>query len=624
MKDGFIKVAAAQTEIKVAEVEFNKKEILAQIDRANKNGVGLLVLPELCVTSASCGDIFNTSTLNNACLLAIKEITDFTKGNDICVVLGAPVCYKSKVFNTAVVIQNGSILGVVPKKNTENSVFCSGSYVKSGSLININGKDIPFGNDIVFASKTVGGFTFSVKVGNDIFNTEPPFASLVANPCALPLTASSFGLIKEKIAALSAIKNCAIIYSNAGFGESTTDYVYGGGSIIAENFNVLAFAEPFGENEIKSEIDTELITALKKDESFCCEANFRTVFFEHGVKNTPLSRSFSKNPFIPFYQNENEYLENALNIQVYGLKKRLLHTKTNKMVLGISGGLDSTLALLVCARVADILNIDRKNVCAFTLPCFGTTNRTKSNAVSLCEALGVSIEEINISDAVNLHLRDIKQPENLYDAAYENSQARERTQVLMDLANRLCGILVGTGDLSELALGWATYGGDQMSMYSLNGTIPKTIIRKLVSYEAGRIGGNTAKILMDIVDTPVSPELLPKDETDNINQKTEDIVGPYELHDFFIYYFVRYGFSPKKIFRMAVIAFNGEYSHETIKKWLTVFIRRFFSQQFKRSCMPDGPKVTDISLSPRGSYNMPSDTCADIWLKEIASFKGDF
>ncbi len=617
MKDGFIKVSAAKTEIKVAEVQFNKKQICDCIENAHKNGVGLLVLPELCVSSASCGDIFISSTLNNSCLLAIKEIADFTKGLDVCVVLGAPVSYKAKVFNTAVVMQNGEILGVVPKKNTQNTVFCSGSFIKNGSLLNLFGKDVPFGNDIVFSNTTVGGFSFTVKVGSDIFNTEPPFASVIANPSADWETASSFELTKEKIAALSAIKKCAIVYSNASDSESTTDYVFGGGSIIAENFNVLACTKPFQNGETVSEIDTELIAAINKNESLCEETKARTVFFEQGVKNTPLSRSFSKNPFIPFYQTEEEYLKNALNIQSHGLKKRLMHTNTNKMVLGISGGLDSTLALLVCVKTADILKIDRKNIFAFTLPCFGTTSRTKSNAVALCEALGVTIEEINIRDAVNLHLKDIKQPFGVYDAAYENSQARERTQVLMDLANRLGGIVVGTGDLSELALGWATYGGDQMSMYSLNGSIPKTIIRKLVSYEASCIGGETEKILMDIVDTPVSPELLPNNETDAINQKTEDIVGPYELHDFFIYYFVGFGFSPSKILRMAVLAFDGVYSKETIKKWLVVFIRRFFSQQFKRSCMPDGPKVTDISLSPRGSFSMPSDACADIWLKEI-------
>ncbi len=623
MKDGFIKVAAAKTEIKVAEVEFNKNQIISKINRANKDGVGLLVLPELCLTSASCGDIFMSNTLNDACSLAIKEIRDCTKELDICVVVGAPISYKAKLFNTAAIIKGGKILGVVPKTATQNTVFCSGSFIKNGSFINLFGEEVPFGNDIVFASNTVSSFTFSVALGDDLFGCDLPVTSVIANPSANYQTASSFELIKQKVSVFSAIRQCAIIYSNANYSESSTDYVYGGDSIIAENLNILACTKPFEEKTTETEIDTQLISALSKENCSFGEPTYRTFFFEQGVKNTPLSRSFNKNPFIPFYQNKEEYFENALNIQTFGLKKRLEHTKTNKMVLGISGGLDSTLALLVCTRVADLMDLPRKNVCAFTLPCFGTTNRTKSNAVSLCELLGVSIEEINISDAVNLHLKDIKQPDGVYDAAYENSQARERTQVLMDLANRLYGILVGTGDLSELALGWATYGGDQMSMYSLNGTIPKTLVKNLVSYEANRLGGDVKKVLLDIVDTPVSPELLPSDESGNISQKTEDLVGPYELHDFFIYYFVRFGFSPKKILRMAIIAFNGEYSPETIKKWLTVFIRRFFAQQFKRSCMPDGPKVTEVSLSPRGSFNMPSDACADIWLNEITSFKGD-
>ncbi len=624
MKDGFIKVAAANTEIKVAEVEFNKNQILSKINRANKNGVELLVLPELCLTSASCGDIFNSATLIETTVLAIKEIRDYTKELDICVVIGAPVSYKAKVFNAAVVIKGGKILGIVPKKNIKNTVFCSGSFIKNGSFINLFGQEVPFGNDIVFASNTIGSFTFSVALGDDLFDPNLPFTSVITNPAANYQTASSFELTKQKISVYSAIKQSSIIYSNAAYSESTTDYVYGGDCLIAENLSVLACTEPFESTEItETEIDTQLISALNKEKCLYGELTYRTVFFEQGVKNTPLHRTFSKNPFIPFYQNEEEYFKNALNIQVYGLKKRLSHTKTNKMVLGISGGLDSTLALLVCVRVADLMGINRKNVCAFTLPCFGTTNRTKSNAVTLCELLGVSIEEINITDAVNLHLKDIKQPNGVYDAAYENSQARERTQVLMDLANRLGGILVGTGDLSELALGWATYGGDQMSMYSLNGSVPKTLVRGLVSYEANRIGGETEKVLLDIVDTPVSPELLPSNESGDISQKTEDLVGPYELHDFFIYYFVGYGFSPKKIFRMALIAFKGVYTPETIKKWLAVFVRRFFAQQFKRSCMPDGPKVTDISLSPRGSFNMPSDACADIWLKEIDSFKGE-
>ena len=625
MKDGFIKVAAATVEVGVADVKNNVLNIKRQIEKADNLKVNLLTLPELCVTGCTCGDLFLSEALLDEALCALKELCGFTAGKYPVVTLGLPLKENGRIYNCVAALWNGNILGIVSKNYGDSSPIFSVS--KETQDILIDGQVVPFGEDLVFKSENLSEFSFGVTIGKhftSIRNKAEALtnggAAVIANSSALNETPNALSKRRNAVSSISDELSCGFVYADADYSESTTDTVFSRHLIIAENGKLLAENLPFGDDTfIVSEIDVKNILArrvrnsVERDTAASCE----TVYFNQEVAETILTRGFDKNPFVP----EDERLlsqtaETVLNIQAYGLKKRVSHTNCKTLVLGISGGLDSTLALLVAARTLKLSGRPLTDILAVTMPCFGTTSRTKSNAVRLCELLGVRLKEINIANSVLSHFEDIGQDKSKTDVTFENAQARERTQVLMDIANMENGLVIGTGDLSELALGWATYNGDHMSNYSVNASVPKTLVRALVSYEAQRLGGEIADILKDILDTPVSPELLPTDNG-NLSQKTEDLVGPYELHDFFLYHLVHLNESPAKIYRIATYVFGDEYKNEIILKWLKVFVRRFFTQQFKRSCMPDGPKATEVSLSPRGSLNMPTDAVNSIWLKEL-------
>ncbi|MBQ8203737.1 MAG: NAD(+) synthase [Clostridia bacterium] len=625
MKDGFIKVAAATVEVGVADVKNNVLNIKRQIEKADNLKVNLLTLPELCVTGCTCGDLFLSEALLDEALCALKELCGFTAGKYPVVTLGLPLKENGRIYNCVAALWNGNILGIVSKNYGDSSPIFSVS--KETQDILIDGQVVPFGEDLVFKSENLSEFSFGVTIGKhftSIRNKAEALtnggAAVIANSSALNETPNALSKRRNAVSSISDELSCGFVYADADYSESTTDTVFSRHLIIAENGKLLAENLPFGDDTfIVSEIDVKNILArrvrnsVERDTAASCE----TVYFNQEIAETILTRGFDKNPFVP----ENERLlsqtaETVLNIQAYGLKKRVSHTNCKTLVLGISGGLDSTLALLVAARTLNLSGRPLTDILAVTMPCFGTTSRTKSNAVRLCELLGVRLKEINIANSVLSHFEDIGQDKSKTDVTFENAQARERTQVLMDIANMENGLVIGTGDLSELALGWATYNGDHMSNYSVNASVPKTLVRALVSYEAQRLGGEIADILKDILDTPVSPELLPTDNG-NLSQKTEDLVGPYELHDFFLYHLVHLNESPAKIYRIATYVFGDEYKNEIILKWLKVFVRRFFTQQFKRSCMPDGPKATEVSLSPRGSLNMPTDAVNSIWLKEL-------
>lgn len=633
MKHGYIRVAAATPDVKVADPEFNREKICELIKEAIRNHVKIIVFPELCLTSYTCGDLFGQDALLHKAKKELKEILKATKGHDILVFLGMPWENLGKLYNTAVAVQDGRILGIVPKKNLPNySEFYELRYFESGNEIPVftkwEGQDIPMGTNLIFACEDIPGLMIAAEVCEDAWVPNPPSirhalagATVIVNCSASDETTGKDIYRRSLITGHSACLVCGYIYSNAGEGESTQDLVFGGQNLIAENGTLLAESKRFGNETVYGDMDLERINHERRRMTTFPPAdrsNYTVIPFPMKKEELHLKRHIDPRPFVPDNEAErSRRCEEIIAIQAMGLKKRLSHTGCRSAVIGISGGLDSTLALLITARAFDMLEIPRNQIHSVTMPCFGTTDRTYQNACQLTKELGAELTEVNIKEAVTIHFRDIGHDPDVHDVTYENSQARERTQILMDLANRFNGLVVGTGDMSELALGWATYNGDHMSMYGVNASVPKTLVRHLVRYYADTCEEETLKkVLLDVLDTPVSPELLPPKDGE-IAQKTEDLVGPYELHDFFLYQILRFGYHPEKIYRMAVYAFQGQYEDEIILKWLKVFYKRFFSQQFKRSCMPDGPKVGSVALSPRGDLRMPSDAVSRLWLEEL-------
>ncbi len=621
MKHGFIKVAAVTPEITVADPSSNLSEILRLHEYAEELGIALAVFPELCLTGATCGDLFSSEVLTASAERALGEFLSATAHSSIISIIGFPLIVNDKIYNSAAICQSGIILGVIPKKIIqdpwEKKVFSG--YNGETKSVHICGRYVPFGTNQTFICRDMPTFKFTVRIGNDAADFCEN-ALIVANPSACYETVGTAEYRRISAKYISAEKVCGYILSSAGTGESTTDFVFGGHSIIAECGSVLAEALPFSRSEITvSEIDVKRISADRRKCVRQYDNSDNIVYFDCEISDTELTREIDPHPFVPSDSAElARRCETILSIQADGLATRIIRAYAKKCVIGISGGLDSCLALLVAVKAMDLLGRPRTDVVCVTMPCFGTTKRTRSNAELLCDELGCGVRCVNISDAVRQHFADIGHDESIKNIVYENSQARERTQIIMDIANIEGGFVVGTGDLSELALGWATYNGDHMSMYGVNADVPKTLVRKIVSYCADEAEKNgkqrLADVLRDIVDTPVSPELLPADEGGNIAQKTEDLVGPYEIHDFYIYNTLRFGYSPDKLYRLAKIAFEDVYDDETLKKWLINFLRRFFSQQFKRSCLPDGPKVGSVGLSPRGDWCAPSDASSKEWL----------
>ncbi len=632
MKNGFIKIAAAVPHIRVADPKFNETALAALTQRAYGCGVQLIVFPELSLCASTAGDLMLQRTLLDGCLASLEVYLNNTKDTDTVSVIGLPIALGNRIYNCAVVCHRGAVLGVVPKTVSDKKElrwFTSAEETDATS-IKLLGNEVPFARDLLFVCSKCPDFKFAVAIGENLHTAIPLSshlaligATVVCNPFASP---ELVGRAEKRIQCAkvnSMYAADALISVGAGDGESTTDTVFGGHCIIAENGTILSEKVPFDTERdmIVTEIDVQALSDARRKLSTDAEQEAdEVIYFDLDEKETVLTRSVDAHPFIPQSPDERaKRCETILAIQANGLKTRVERAWAKKLVLGISGGLDSTLALLVMVRAMDLLNRPRKDILAVTMPCFGTTKRTKSNATVLCEELGVDFRCVDIFDAVNVHFRDIGHDPDDRNVTYENSQARERTQILMDIANDCGGMVVGTGDLSELALGWATYNGDHMSMYGVNGNVPKTLIRHIVAHCADgyqKEGKQAlADALYDILNTPVSPELLPADTDGNIAQKTEDLVGPYELHDFYLYQLLHNGFTPDKMFRLAKQAFAGTYDEETLKKWLNIFLRRFFNQQFKRSCLPDGPKVGSVGLSPRGDWVMPSDASSALWLE---------
>ena len=654
---GYVRVAAAVPHMRVADCQYNASEIKKQITEAVQEGVQVVCFPELSITGYTCADLFFTQQLQKDALSALEDVCTFTRDLPIIVLVGAPLKVDNNLYNCAFVMTDGEVIGIVPKINLPNTGefyekrwFSSGRDVLENNVNSIRpriptielwGNDVPFGIDLLFTTKD---YSFGIELCEDLWSPLPASTQLAIQGAEIIFNLSSSNCVTGKhafrqrmITQQSARVHCGYVYTSSGIGESTTDIVFSGSTYIAENGEMLEIGERFQmeSSMIISEIDVERLRIdRQRNTNFTHDKHgqFRHVQvapLELGLEDGatrlqdaalldngrpmgygegPLHRHFTQTPFLPKKKESDEYCEDVLNLQVHGLLRRWQHTHTESLVIGISGGLDSTLALIVSVLAADRLGYNRSQVIGVTMPGFGTSDRTYSNALAMMEELGVSIHEIPIRDMATQHLNDIGHDLNNHDITYENAQARIRTLVLMDLANKYNGLVVGTGDMSELALGWATYCGDQMSMYGVNAGVPKTLVRYLVRYAAENIFGERLReILMDVIDTPVSPELLPTDDEGNIAQITEDKVGPYELHDFFLYYFLRYGFTREKIAFMASMAFDGVYSEEAIEHWLNVFMHRFFTQQFKRSCLPDGPKVVGVSLSPRGDWRMPSD-----------------
>ncbi len=633
MNYGFIKVAAGTPEIRVADCRFNQNNIVSVMKEAGKEGAHLLILPELCLTGYTCGDLFLQETLLKGAVSSLLSIVEETAAFDLVTVLGAPLLHGGKLYNCAVVFAAGKILGVVPKTYLPNySEFYEQRHFSAApddlSEITIGEHTCPFGTNLLFRCREMRAFVLAIELCEDLWAASPPSirhagagATVIANLSASDETIGKEQYRRDLVAGQSGRLICSYIYTDAGDGESTTDMVFAGHNIIAENGIILNESELFQNTVTYAEVDLERLSRERRRITTWAPsdpAGHTSVFFSLPEKKFHLTRAFPMHPFVPAdMADRKRRCERILTMQSMGLKKRLAHTNSKTPIVGVSGGLDSCLALLVTARAIDLLNRSRKDVLAVSMPCFGTTIKTRSNARLLAESLGVSFRTIDITAAVRQHFADIGQDETDFSVTYENTQARERTQVLMDLANRENGIVVGTGDLSELALGWSTYNGDHMSMYGVNGSIPKTLVRHLVQYAADSTDdAQLQKTLLGILHTPVSPELLPPSEG-QISQKTEDIVGPYELHDFFLYYMIRYGFAPSKIFYLATHAFAGVYTPAVILQWEKVFYRRFFAQQFKRSCLPDGPKVGSVVLSPRGDWRMPSDACVALWLEDL-------
>lgn len=639
MNYGFVKVATAIPSVKVGNCGYNIERIEAIAQEACEKQAEVVCFPELSLTSYTCQDLFSQQLLIEEAEMGLMSLANSTRALNIVMIVGLPVTHRGVLYNCAAVLYKGKIMGLLPKSYLPNYKefyemrwFTSGLHL-SNQPITFAGQATTIGRHQLFRTSE---FTFGVEICEDVWAPIPTSSELALQGADIIFNLSadndSIGkhqYLQSLLSQQSARCICGYVFSGAGFGESTQDLVFSGKGLIYENGRLLASAKRFQITEqlVLSEIDVERLRQERRTNttftaSIAClnQQNNYQINEIQGLTDFgafTLTRSISPHPFIPEGKELDNRCEEILNIQVQGLAKRLLHTHTESVVLGISGGLDSTLALLVCVRTFDLLGLNRRGIVGITMPGFGTTNRTYTNATNLMKFLGVSTREINIADACLLHFKDLDIDPNLHDVTYENSQARERTQVLMDAANQMNAMVVGTGDLSELALGWATYNGDHMSMYGVNVSVPKTLVRHLVEWSANQMNDQNCKItLLDIANTPISPELLPADESDNIQQKTEDLVGPYELHDFFLYYLLRFGFPPKKIFILAQKAFEGKYDDNTIKHWLKTFHRRFFSQQFKRSCLPDGPKVGSCSLSPRGDWRMPSDADATLWLNQ--------
>lgn len=660
MNYGYVKVASAIPSVRVGDVAYNVEQIENLVIQAEGKGVEVIVFPELSLTGYTCQDLFRQQLLLDRVEQGVMRLMDFTRKLDIIAIVGAPVPVGNLLLNCAVVIQKGHVLGMVPKFYLPNySEFYEKRWFASAQ--DLRDMELRYAGNVVNMTadvqlfRTADGVLFGIEICEDVWAPAPPSnklalagADIVFNLSASDELIGKHDYLKSLLSQQSARTMTGYVYSSCGFGESTQDVVYGGNAMIYENGKLLAEAARFSlePQMMMTQIDVEKLRSERRGNSTYVNAQRNVKFSlldkQFGIRiidafpkemerEFKLERTVSPHPFIPAMEDMEVSCEEIFNIQVMGLVKRLVHTHAETAVIGISGGLDSTLALLVCVKAFDKLKRSRKGIVGVTMPGFGTTGRTYNNAMELMRSLGITVKEVSIVDAVTQHFEDINHDISVHDVTYENSQARERTQVLMDMANKLNGMVVGTGDLSELALGWATYNGDHMSMYGVNASVPKTLIRYLVNYVAQReVDDQSAQTLQDIIDTPISPELIPADEKGNIQQKTEDLVGPYELHDFFLYYFLRFGFSPKKIFMLAKNAFIENkskrvklgpndpetYDEETIKKWLRVFVRRFFSQQFKRSCLPDGPKVGSVSLSPRGDWRMPSDAMAAMWMQD--------
>ena len=634
MKDGFLKAAAISPSLRVADCVYNTEQIIAQLRLCADRGVKLAVLPEFCLTGYTCGDLFLQRTLQQGALAGLGKIIEASREFDLVALVGLPLLVHGKLYNCAAVVCGGRLLGLVPKTYLPNyGEFYEKRQFTPGStdveLLELCGQQVPFGTSLLFRCRQMPSFVLGVEICEDLWSALPPStfhalagATVIANLSASDETVGKAEYRRALVENQSARLLCGYIYASAAHGESTQDMVFAGHDLIAENGSLLAEAKPFGDNIAVSEIDCQRMEAERaRNTSFELSADgYTTVDFDLTVSDTVLTRWIDPAPFVPGDPKRRaERCELILKMQADGLAKRLEHAHAKTAVIGISGGLDSCLALLVAVRAMKQLGRPTTDVLAVTMPCFGTTKRTRSNAEILCDELAVTFKEIDIANTVHSHFADIGHDESVLDVTYENGQARVRTLELMDTANRTGGLVVGTGDLSELALGWATYNGDHMSMYGVNAGVPKTLVRHLVKYEADTAASGTLRtVLLDILDTPVSPELLPAKDGE-IAQKTEDLVGPYELHDFYLYQVLRFGFGPAKIFRMAKAAFAGraEYPDAVLYKWLRNFYWRFFAQQFKRSCLPDGPKIGSVTLSPRGDWRMPSDACAALWLAEL-------
>ena len=635
MNYGFVKTAVVTPKIKVADVAYNGAEIEKLMKEASGNGAEIIVFPELCLTGYTCGDLFSQELLITSAKEELVRLISVSEEYAGLFFVGLPWEHRGKLYNVAAAFEGGQLLGIVPKSFLPNNAefyearnFASGK--KGYEYVDFEGEMVPFGTSLLFTCENMKNLVVAAEICEDLWTANPPSvshalhgANVIVNLSASDETTGKSEYRRQLISNQSARLFCAYVYASAGEGESTTDLVFGGHNLIAENGTILAESEKYKCGITYADIDLErLVGDRRRSTTFVTENPVDDDYLEidFALKEAPLmlTRYIDPSPFVPSSRKKwAERCEEILEIQAMGLKKRLEHTKCNHAVIGISGGLDSTLALLVAALAFDFLGKPRSCIRAVTMPCCGTTDRTYNNACELTRRLGAELQEVDIKNSVRTHFADIGQDENNHDVTFENAQARERTQVLMDIANQLGGMVIGTGDMSELALGWATYNGDHMSMYGVNGSVPKTLVRHLVRYYAETCKDEKlSEILLDVLDTPVSPELLPPKDGE-IAQKTEDLVGPYELHDFFLYYILRYGFAPAKIYMMAQAAFAGVYDKATIKKWLQTFYRRFFAQQFKRSCLPDGPKVGSVGVSPRGDLRMPSDACAALWMKEM-------
>ena len=634
MRHGFVKTAAITPKIRVADTVYNGQIIMDSMEEASKAGAKLVVFPELCITGYTCGDLFWQNKLITAAKEELIKIAEKSRELDGIFFVGLPYDINGKIYNMAAAVSGGEVIGMVPKTYIPNyNEFYEARYFTSGqNLCTVeylpDGTEVEVDTDLIFRCEDMPQLKIAVEICEDLWTPNPPSighamagANVIVNLSASDENTGKSQYRRELVSGQSARLLCGYIYASAGDGESTQDVVYSGHNIIAENGKILAESKRFTNEPVYMELDVNRLESERRRMStFVTEDVYTEIGFSLKLEDVELSRYIDPAPFVPGSKADRDMrCDEILMIQAMGLKKRLEHTGCQSAVIGISGGLDSTLALLVTVRAFDLLGMDHSRIAAVTMPGFGTTDRTYDNAVNLIKCLGAEFIEVDIKNAVNVHFTDIGHDSSIHDVTYENGQARERTQILMDLANKKNGMVIGTGDLSELALGWATYNGDHMSMYAVNASVPKTLVRHLVKYYADTCGDELLeKTLLDVLDTPVSPELLPPEEG-QISQKTEDLVGPYELHDFFLYYMLRCGYEPLKIYRLAKIAFEGKYDDEFIMKWLKTFYRRFFAQQFKRSCLPDGPKVGSVAVSPRGDLRMPSDACGRIWLDELES-----